>query len=361
MSEVVMVRADLERLPAYVPGKRPAQRDTSTIARLASNESPFAPLPSVQRALTEELAGVNRYPDMGCAGLIADLAAHLSVDSSCVSVGNGSSSLIRDLVTTVAGPGDEVLFAAPSFPYYGNAAIIAGATPVCVPLDSAHGHDLEAMAEAVTELTRIVFICNPNNPTGTRLGRKDLAGFIERVPNRVLIVVDEAYIEFCADESDALPLVAAHANVAVLRTFSKAYGLAGLRVGYLVGPKEIVLFVKRVTVPFAVNSFAQTAASVSLRADTQTELRDRVARLVLQRENLTARVADLGIPVVGSHANFVFLPLGERSQAFAAGCEVQGVYVRAVGGGVRVSVGDDVENAQFLAAARDWVATASPA
>lgn len=357
MSAASLVRADLERLPPYVPGRRPATQDAGSIARLASNESPFAPLPSVQQALAAELAGANRYPDMGCAGLIADLAAHLSTEPERIAVGNGSASLIRDLVTTVAGPGDEVLFATPSFPYYGNAAIIAGATPVAVPLDSAHGHDLAALAAAVTPRTRIVFVCNPNNPTGAALSPREIAAFIQQVPEGVLVVVDEAYIEFCPEGSDSLSLVTARSNVAVLRTFSKAYGLAGLRVGYLVGPPEIVSFVRRVTVPFTVNSFAQAAAAASLTSAAQVELRERVSGLVEQRGELADRLADLGIPVVPSHANFVFLPLGERSQQFADACAAAGVFVRVVGGGVRVSVGTSAENAQFLDAARDWAAT----
>lgn len=353
-ADISLVRADLERLPAYVPGRRPEKSNNTSIARLASNESPFAPLPSVQRALEAELSGANRYPDMGCAGVIADLAAHLEVDPARIAVGNGSSSLIRDLVTAVAGPDDEVLFATPSFPYYGNAAIIAGADPVRVVLNEAYGHDLDAMAQAITAQTRVVFVCNPNNPTGARLSRAAIAAFIAQVPERVLIVVDEAYIEFCPEGTDSLPLVAAYSNVAVLRTFSKAFGLAGLRVGYLVGPTDVVSFVRRVTVPFTVNTFAQVAARASLETGAQAELQARVRDLVEQRDELTARIHVLTIPIVESHANFVFLPLGERSAAFAATCEAHGVYVRAVGGGVRVSIGNAVENAQFLAAAEEW-------
>lgn len=352
MTRILSARPDLGRLPAYIPGKRVDHTGSGRTARLASNESPYAPLASVQELLQSELSQLNRYPDMRCEGLIGDLAAHLAIDSNRIAVGNGSSSLIRDVVTTVAGPGDEVLHAMPSFPYYANAAIIAGAASVGVALDGAFRHDLDALADAVTERTRVVFVCNPNNPTGTIVSRSEIAAFLDRVPRDVLVIIDEAYIEFAGETADALPLIRQYENVGVLRTFSKAYGLAGLRVGYLIAPEALVSFVRRVSVPFTVNSLAQSAARASLTRAAQAELATRVSELVVRRDELLRDLLELGLPAVESGANFIFLPLGARSQELVELCERRGVLVRASGNGVRVSVGDEMENAQLLAALR---------
>jgi histidinol-phosphate aminotransferase len=348
------LRPDLAALPPYVPGKRVESGAASWTARLASNESPFAPLDAVVEALADELRGVNRYPDMSNARVADAVGDHVGVEPSWVAVGNGSSSLIRDIVATVAGPGDEVLFASPSFPYYSNATVIAGATPVGIPLDSAFRHDLDAFVDAVTVRTRLIFVCNPNNPTGTTVSFDEIAAFIERVPTDVLIVLDEAYIEFATSTSSALPLVRKHENVVVLRTFSKAYGLAGLRIGYLVGPPAVATAVTRVAVPFTVNAIAQVAAVASLSSSAQEELRQRVSGLVRERMALVAAVEELGLGIPASEANFIYLPIGPASAEFVAFAEQHGVLVRATGGGVRATVGRVADRHLLVRVIREW-------
>lgn len=355
------LRAGLAALPPYVPGKRVEGGSVSSTARLASNESPFAPLDGVVEALADELRGVNRYPDMSNARVAEVVGHHTGVEPSWVAVGNGSSSLIRDVVATVAGPGDEVVFASPSFPYYANATVIAGATPVAVPLDPAFRHDFAAMNDAVTVRTRLIFVCNPNNPTGTTVSLDEIVAFVARVPKDVLIVMDEAYIEFATSSSSALALVSTHENVVVLRTFSKAYGLAGLRIGYLIGQPAIVSAVKRLTVPFAVNTIAQVAAVASLSSASQEALVQRVSELVRERTALVAAVADLGLGIPASEANFIYLPLGAASQEFVALAEKRQVLVRATGGGVRASVGLGPDRDALVRVIEEWHALGSAA
>ncbi|MDQ6875467.1 MAG: histidinol-phosphate transaminase [Actinomycetota bacterium] len=353
----VRFRESLAGLDAYRPGRSPADvaRDLGLPAavKLASNESAYGPLPSVLAVIAAAAAQVNRYPDMAATELVSTLAGRLHVDADRVAVGCGSVGLYQQLLAAVAGPGDEVVHAWRSFEVYPVLVRIAGATAVPVPLRD-QTHDLAAMSSAVTGRTRAVFVCSPNNPTGTVVRAVALEEFLDAVPEDVLVVLDEAYHEFVTDPEvpDAMALASERDNVIVLRTMSKAYGLAGLRVGYCVAAPAVVRALRTVQLPFCVSSVAQAAAIASLAADA--ELLDRVRTTVAERDRVAGAVRGLGIDVPDSEANFVWLPLGAASAAFGAGCEERGVIVRPFAGdGVRVTVGAPADNDRFLAIAAE--------
>jgi histidinol-phosphate aminotransferase len=263
--------------------------------------------------------------------------------------------LCQQLMQATCGPSDEVLFAWRSFEAYPLLAQAVGTTQRTVPLRQDHVHDLPAMLDAITPATRLVFVCNPNNPTGTALRRDELTAFLDAVPEDVLVVLDEAYFEFVTDPEvpDGVELSRDRGNVAVLRTFSKAYGLAGLRVGYCIAPEPVATTLRKVYVPFSVNSLAQTAALASL--DVADELLARCRALAVERDRVAAELTAMGYAVPDSQTNFVWLPLGERTTAFNEHCLEQKVVVRAFAGdGARVTVGDHHENETFLAAARSF-------
>ncbi|WAL65373.1 histidinol-phosphate transaminase [Amycolatopsis cynarae] len=346
----VQPRADLHSLPSYVAGKT-----VPGAVKLSSNETPGGPLPSVAKAIAEATADINRYPDISVGKLARRLAEKLSLPSEQVSVGCGSVALCQQLVQAMCAPGDEVLFAWRSFESYPIVSQIASAVPVTVPLDAGHRHDLTAMAAAVTPKTRVVFVCNPNNPTGTAVRREELERFLDAVPSNVLVVLDEAYREFVtdADVPDGMDYVRGRDNVAVLRTFSKAYGLAGLRVGYFAGPAAVAEAVRKVYVPFSVNTLAQIAAMASL--DAEDELFARCRTLVTERDRVRTELIEAGYEVPETQANFVWLPLGERAMDFAEHALANKVVVRAFAGdGVRVTISHPEENDLFLHAARSY-------
>ncbi|MPY84256.1 MAG: histidinol-phosphate transaminase [Actinophytocola sp.] len=343
----VSPRADLDSLPTYVPG-----RSLPGAVKLASNETPLGPLPSVLDAIADAAKSVNRYPDMAAFALIERLAAKLGVRQDQVAIGCGSVMLCQQLIQAFCVPGDEVLFAWRSFEAYPIITQVVGARQVTVPLDDSHTHDLDAMAAAITPKTRVVFVCNPNNPTGTAVRRDALERFLAAVPGDVLIVLDEAYREYVTDPDvpDGLGLLSGRDNVAVLRTFSKAYGLAGLRVGYLVANETVVAATRKVYVPFSVNSVAQAAALASL--DAEEELLARCVELVAERERVCDGLRASGYDVPESQSNFVWLPLGERAADFAEHALESKLVVRPfVGDGVRVTVGTPEENDLLLTAA----------
>ena len=333
-----MIRPDLESLPAYVPGAR-----NERAIKLSSNECAEEPLPSVQEAMSRALATMNRYPDMGAVELRAALARHLGVDETQVAVGTGSSALCQQLVTAAAGPGDEVVFPWRSFEAYPIFAQIAGATPVAVPLTADHRVDLPALAAAVTQDTKLVFVCNPNNPTGTTITDAEFAAFMASVPEDVLVALDEAYFEYnrAADTPVATDVITRYPNVVGLRTFSKAYGLAGARVGYAFGPRAIIEALNKVAVPFSVSSVAQVAALASL--DAQDELHARVDATVAERSRI---VEKLGLSE--SQANFVWLP--REGQDLADRLAAEGVLVRVFPEGIRVTVTNAEETDALLEA-----------
>jgi histidinol-phosphate aminotransferase len=269
-----------------------------------------------------------------------------------VVTGCGSVALCEHLARATCLPGDEILYSWRSFEAYPIIVATTGAGSIRVPNDPDHGHDLAAMAEEITDETRMILVCNPNNPTGTAVRRAELDRFLDDVPDDVLVVLDEAYREFVTDPDvpDGLVTYGDRPNVAVLRTFSKAWGLAGLRVGFLVAAPEVAAAVRKVVTPFSTSTAAQAAALAALRQGD--EVRRRCERVISERQRLLEAVRKLVPDVPDSQANFVWLPLGERSVPFGAACEARGVIVRPFpGDGVRVTVGTPAENDAFLAAA----------
>jgi histidinol-phosphate aminotransferase len=339
----------LSQVAPYQPG-----RTAGTSFRLASNESPFGPLPSVLNAIAGAAAAANRYPDDQAAGLTEAIARRHGVPPAHVTVGCGAVGLLQQLLLAVSAPGAEVVYAWRSFEAYPLLADLAGATSVRVPLGG-DTHDLAAMADAITSRTRMVIVCNPNNPTGTIVRRDALAWFLSRVPADCLVVLDEAYIEYVRDSEagDGIGLHRSWPNLAVLRTFSKAYGLAGLRVGYLVGHEPVTAAVRKAKLPFTVSTMAQAAAIASLEAEA--ELLQRVNTVTGERERVRAELLGQGWTVPLSEANFVWLPAGGDTADFAESCRRAGVAVRPFApGGVRVSVGDQQANDAFLAVAGSY-------
>ena len=349
-----MIRPDLSSLPAYVPGT-----SQPGALKLASNESSLSPLPSVSAVINDATSNLNRYPDMASGALRGKLAQWLGVNLDNVAVGNGSSALCQQLVQATCKDGDEVVYAWRSFEAYPILCKIAGAVGVGVPLKRGR-HDLKAMSEAIGERTRLVFVCNPNNPTGTTVSRDEFREFMGRVPADVTVVLDEAYMEYNRDAESpvALEELQRYPNLAVCRTFSKAYGLAGLRLGYLVGPAELVEAVNKVGIPFGVNALAQAAGIASV--ESQGELATRVDATVAERERVEAYLAEVAPAGAGSagaaggaadgaegaepltypsQANFVWLNAGERAEALDEALKREGVIARCFAGeGVRVTV-----------------------
>ncbi|MFB9474863.1 histidinol-phosphate transaminase [Nonomuraea salmonea] len=343
-------RQILDTMAPYTPGKAVAAPDGRSY-KLSSNESPYDPLPSVVEAIAEGARNIHRYPDAGAVKLTEAVAERFGVPEAHVALGAGSVTVAQQLFETVSEPGAEVVYAWRSFEAYPLLADLAGVTSVRVPL-AGEDHDLDAMAEVITDRTRMVFVCNPNNPTGTAIRRAALESFLDRVPETVLVVLDEAYREYVRDEDvpDGLTLYRDRPNVVVLRTFSKAYGLAGLRVGYMIAQEPVATAVRKTIIPFAVNSLAQVAAIASLAAED--ELLDRVERVVKERTRVRETLIGQGWTVPHSEANFVWLRLGERTLDFAAECAKDGVAVRPFQPeGVRVSIGSPEANDAFLAAA----------
>jgi histidinol-phosphate aminotransferase len=343
-------RSVLDQYATYQPGQRVASPDGKSY-KLASNECPYGPLPSVARAIAAAATDVNWYPDNTAAALTEAIATRYGVPPAHVAVGCGSVGVTQQLLAAAAEPGDEVLFAWRSFEAYPILVPLTGAASVRVPLRD-EAHDLPAMADAVTPRTRVIFVCNPNNPTGTIVHRPELEEFLDRVPDDCLVVLDEAYADYVRDAGvpDGMELYRDRPNVAVLRTFSKAHGLAGLRVGFLVGHEPVAAAVRTTMLPFTVNALAQTAAIASLAAEP--ELLERVDQAVKERTRLRDELLAQGWSVPPTEANFVWLRLDEDTQDFAAACARAGVSVRAFGDeGARISVGTEEANDTFLAVA----------
>ena len=424
-AQVPRLRAVLADIPMYKPGRpAPTRYDEAAGAsrpayKLSSNENPYPPLPSVLEQVTAAARSANRYPDMTCGELVAELAKRFNVPAEHIATGTGSVGVAQQLVQSTAGPGDEIIYAWRSFEAYPIITRISGARAVEVPLTSGELHDLDAMAEVVTDRTRLVFVCNPNNPTGTLVGRPALERFLDRVPDDVVVVLDEAYREFIrppvthrhpfkealraappdsvahrhpsreelraappdpvahrhpsnealraaprgatgtAEDGlpDGLDLYRDRPNVCVLRTFSKAYGLAGLRVGFAIAAEPVAAALRKTAVPFGVSQLAQDAAVASLHAEEA--LLARVEWVVGERERVRQALLEQGWTVPESQANFVWLRLGERTGEFAAACERAGVVVRPFPGeGVRVTVGEAEANDIFLSVAGCWLAGA---
>jgi histidinol-phosphate aminotransferase len=346
-------RSVLDQFAPYRPGGRVASPAGRSF-KLSSNESPFGPLPSVAEVITRAFADVNRYPDNGAADLTEAIARRHGVPPEHIAVGCGSVGVTQQLLTAAAEPGTEVLYAWRSFEAYPLLVRLAGADEVRVPLRN-ETHDLEAMAAAITPRTRVVFVCNPNNPTGTVVHRAELDYFLDSVPPDCLVVLDEAYAEYVRDPGvpDGLELYRERPNTAILRTFSKAYGLAGLRVGFLVGHDPVAEAVRKTLLPFSVNAIAQAAAIASLAAEA--ELLARVDQVVKERARVRDELRSQGWTVPVTEANFVWLRLDSDTEDFAAVCAGAGISIRPFAGeGARISIGDEAENDEFLTVARGY-------
>lgn len=350
------LRPVLDRFAPYKPGKPPSHNAGRSF-KLSSNESPFGPLPSVVKVIGEAAADINRYPDHGAAALTQAIADRFAVPPDHVAVGCGSVGVLQQLLEATCDPGTEVLYAWRSFEAYPYLSDLAGATSVQVPLRDER-HDLAAMADAITERTRLIFVCTPNNPTGTITPRAELERFLDQVPGDCLVALDEAYVQYVRDPvaPDGVELYRDRPNVAVLRTFSKAYGLAGLRVGFLIGHPPIAEAVRKTMLTFTVSSIAQAAAIASLEAEA--ELLQRVDHVVSERHRVVAALSDLGWQVPASEGNFIWLRLGEDTMPFAEACDQYGVSVRPFAGeGARVTIADPPANDAFLEVAAAFLSS----
>ncbi len=346
-------RGVLGKLPRYAAGKPPVVVEGLESFKLSSNENPLPPLPAVLEAIAAETS-INRYPDPLTTALRTELAAHLGVPATDIVTGAGSLGALNQILATFAGQNDfdapdEVVYAWRSFEAYPISVGLAGAAGVQVPVRADGTHDLEAMARAVTDRTRVVLLCTPNNPTGPILTRDEVVGFLAQVPAHVVVVIDEAYQEFVRrdDAVDGIELYREYPNVIVLRTFSKAHGLAGLRVGYSVAQQGLTEHLRVSAVPFAVSQVAEHAAVTSLRHIG--EVGARVQSIVDERTRVVEGLRDLGWTVPEAEGNFVWLALGEHTQDFAARAAEHALSVRAFGSeGVRVSIGEEAANSRFL-------------
>lgn len=353
------VSPSIERIRPYQPGtpieevaRRLGVRAPPEIIKLASNENPLGPSPLALEAARAELGKVHRYPESEAPLLRNALARHLGVSADEIVVGNGSNELLELLVRTFCSGDQRVIFAEPSFVVYRLACLAHGVPFTEVALDD-YTHDLPAMARAVSPGTRLVFIANPNNPTGTHVGREALRSFLEAVPSDVMVVLDEAYAEYAdaPDYPDGLEFRQRYPNTIVVRTFSKIYGLAGLRLGYAVMPRELAGYVHRVRAPFNVNSIAQAAGVAALRDSEHVE-RSRTLNLT-EKVFMQERLETLGLRVVPSQANFVLVNVARPAAAVYEALLTQGVIVRAVPplpSMLRISLGTRPENERCLVA-----------
>lgn len=354
--ESVRIRADLDALPAYVPGRPPAD-DGIHRYKVSSNESPFPPVPAVRDALVAAIEGIHRYPDMGAQALRAALGAEHRVDPSQIAVSTGSVAVTGDLVRAVVEPGDEVVFPWRSFEAYPILVGVQGGVSVRVPLTAQHALDLDAMADAITDRTRLVLVCTPNNPTGPGLTTEQIEAFLARVPENVVVALDEAYREFVDPEvePDTARLFAEHGNVVLLRTFSKIHGIAGLRIGYAVAHPRLARAMSQVAVPFGAASLAQVGALACLEPAARAELLERAAFLRAERHRVMDALREQGWDIPDSQGNFVFLDLRDRGAEFGRFADARGLVVRVYGDdGVRVTIAEKEANDRFLDIAAAW-------
>lgn len=337
--------APIGSLPSYVAGRSTVATGL-TAAKLSSNELPFDPLPSVRAAMQRALASVNRYPLARADDLRSAVAAYIGVDRDEVAVGAGSSGLVWQLVSAYFAPGDRVVLHTPNFEAYPIAITLARAEPVYVPMRD-WVSDVEALAASVDDKTKAVILVDPHNPTGTGVGPDAALRLVEAVAGRALVLLDQAYLDFDRDVRAEERLWQHHPNVVVLRTFSKAHGLAALRVGYALAHPEVVSALASVSPPFAVSQVAIAAAQASLLASD--DLAERVAEVTLERDRVCSSLAQMGVTVPRSNANFIFLPSEVAPPGLVAACEAAGVIVRPIGNdGIRVSIGTRGENDRFV-------------
>ncbi|HEV7566238.1 MAG TPA: histidinol-phosphate transaminase [Microbacteriaceae bacterium] len=334
---IVKLRPEIVAVSAYKQG-RAAPSDGF---KLSSNENPFPPLPGVIEAVNAASAELNRYPNAGGLALRTRLAERHGVEVGQVHIGSGSVALLSQLISAAAGAGDEVVYAWRSFEAYPGLVTVTGARSVQVPNRADGGHDLPALAAAITDRTRVVIVCTPNNPTGTIVTADEFAAFMELVPSDLLVLLDEAYYEFVTrtDAVNGIPLIGRYPNLVVLRTFSKAYGLAALRIGYAIGPQEVLDAARSAAIPLSVTDPAQIAAIASL--DNEEALLERVARIASRRDQLRDALIEQGWNVPDAQGNFVWLATGDETDAANDVFFDAGLTVRAFpGDGIRISVGE---------------------
>jgi histidinol-phosphate aminotransferase len=351
----IHIRPDLERIDPYRPGRAitevAAEFGLDEVVKLASNEYPEGPFPEVGEAITGLIPRLNRYPDNAKPRLVAALSAHLGVSGERIWTGGASNELTLIAALAVGGPGTSSAYAWPSFSLYRIASRAAFTEDIAVPLTADHRHDLDAMRAAVRPDTTIVYVCNPNNPTSTHVPGADLEAFIDSLPEDVLVLVDEAYAEFAtaADYRSMLPLAATRSNVMVIRTFSKVYGLAGLRVGYAVTEPSSIAEFRRIQLPFTVNSLGEVGAAEALRH--QDRVAERVTRNAAAIAELTKALASRGITVANSQTNFVYADFTAFGAEIGVEFMRRGVIVRPVppDGWLRITAGTLAENDRFLA------------
>ena len=344
----------LRRIPVYPAAE--TYEFGGELVKLASNETPWAPHPAVLDAIERELRTLNRYPDPDKARLRRRIAERLETVPGCVAVGNGSCEILLAAADALLEPGSEIVYAWPSFSMYPHLAAQSGARAIEVPLDADGRHDLEAMAREVTAATRVVLVCNPNNPTATALPIEEIDAFVGDLPRHVCVILDEAYVEFSTlqDPDASLPLAERHPNLVLLRTFSKVYGMCGLRVGYAICSEDFRLAVDRVRQPFSVNALAQAGAVEAL--GHQDEVARRVERVAVERLHVEEGLDHRGLDSTDSEANFSWVSLGDRDEAAVMrGLAERGVIVRAGAalgdeGHLRVTYGTRHENDRFLTA-----------
>lgn len=348
----VRLRPEIVAVPAYKQG-RAAPLDGY---KLSSNENPYPPLPSIIEAVTATLGDLNRYPNAAGADLRRRLAERHGVEVGQVHLGSGSVALLAQLIAAAAGPGDEVVYSWRSFEAYPGLVTVAGATSVQVPNRADGGHDLPALAAAITERTRVAIVCTPNNPTGAIVTASEFEAFMATVPTELLVLLDEAYYEFVTDEAsvDGVPLLSRYPNLVVLRTFSKAYGLAALRVGYAVGPASVLDAARSAAIPLSVTDTARVAALAAI--DAEDELMERVARIAIRRDGLRDALIEQGWNVPHAQGNFVWLATGEQTMDANNAFFDAGLTVRAFPPeGIRISVGEQESVDTLLAVTADIV------
>ncbi len=348
------VRAALDSIPAYKAGKPPSGGAVQSY-KLSSNENPYPPLPGVVERANAAVRTMNRYPDMGVSELHARIADRYGVQPGQVASGAGSVAVFYHLLQAMCSDGDEVVTAWRSFEAYPIAIGLTGARHVQVPVDGHTRHDLTAMRAAITDRTTMVVVCTPNNPTGPAVHHDELVAFLDAVPPGIVVVIDEAYREFVTDPDAAngVDVAAGRDNVVVMRTFSKAYGLAGLRVGFALAPEPLAEAIRKCALPFGVSSIAQAAAVASL--DAEAELFERVSAIVKERGRVYDALREQGWDVPDPQGNFVWLRSGDTTLDLAAACDANGISVRPFAGdGVRATVGEPEANDLLLEVTATW-------
>ena len=347
------VRPAVANLAGYSPGKAASQvedeHDISNAIKLASNENPWSPVPEVEAAIADAVSGVNRYADNNATDVREAIGSWLGLEPSWITVGCGSSGLLQQLFMTYVDPGDEVVFPYPSFEIYPIFSTLFDAVEVRTPLVD-HTFDLDAVADAVTDKTKIIFLATPNNPTGTSISMDDVDVLLGKIPIDVIVVIDEAYREFNDPAfGDPVDLLKKHRNVVITRTFSKAFGLAGLRSGYGVCHPEIIRELDKVRLAFSVSNLSQVGMLAAIEHEDAAMA--KVAELLDERQRCVDELTEAGVDMPTTNANFIYIPTGEASADIATAMEKQGVVTRPFPGiGLRITIGTPEQNDRWLAA-----------